>query len=112
MNEDTEDTATARAAIASTWRSARPCATNAEMPAAKAKANASAMTRTGAAAPKKSCIVPTAAVIRTRDEREIAKADIAIDVGGVFDPDRFRFDHHQREILRRAAAFFAKEGTT
>lgn len=36
-----------------------------------------------------------ATVIRTRDLTKIAAADIAIDVGGEFDPARKRFDHHQ-----------------
>lgn len=35
-------------------------------------------------------------VVRTRDETVIEKADIVVDVGGVYDPKRFRFDHHQR----------------
>ena len=36
-----------------------------------------------------------ATLIRTRDLARIATADIAIDVGGEFDPSRRRFDHHQ-----------------
>jgi uncharacterized UPF0160 family protein len=35
-------------------------------------------------------------LIRTRDLTLIAKADIVIDVGGEYDPDTDRFDHHQR----------------
>ena len=34
-------------------------------------------------------------VSRTRDEILIAKADIVCDVGGVYNPDTNRFDHHQ-----------------
>lgn len=34
-------------------------------------------------------------VIRTRDEAIIAGADIVVDVGGVYDADTKRFDHHQ-----------------
>jgi len=34
--------------------------------------------------------------VRTRDLTRIATADIAIDVGGEYDPERKRFDHHQR----------------
>ncbi len=34
-------------------------------------------------------------VIRTRDEAVIATGDIVLDVGGVYDPERQRFDHHQ-----------------
>lgn len=40
---------------------------------------------------------PEASVIRTRDEEEIASADFVVDVGGVFDPQANRFDHHQPE---------------
>ncbi len=35
-------------------------------------------------------------IIRTRDEREIADADFAVDVGGEFNPDKKIFDHHQK----------------
>ena len=38
---------------------------------------------------------PQAELIRTRDEGVIQSADVVIDVGGVFDPDSSRFDHHQ-----------------
>lgn len=35
-------------------------------------------------------------LVRTRDPALIAGADVAIDVGGEYAPDRRRFDHHQR----------------
>jgi uncharacterized UPF0160 family protein len=35
-------------------------------------------------------------LIRTRDKEIIAKADIVIDVGGEYNPETGRFDHHQR----------------
>lgn len=35
-------------------------------------------------------------LVRTRDPGIIARADLAIDVGGEYDPARGRFDHHQR----------------
>jgi uncharacterized UPF0160 family protein len=35
-------------------------------------------------------------LVRTRDEAAIARADIAWDVGAVYDPTADRFDHHQR----------------
>lgn len=35
-------------------------------------------------------------IIRTRDENIIAKADIVFDVGGIYDPEKNRFDHHQK----------------
>lgn len=41
-------------------------------------------------------IHPSAKLIRTRDLDVIAQADIVIDVGGEYDPDKDRFDHHQR----------------
>ena len=36
-------------------------------------------------------------IIRNREKEIITKADIVADVGGVYDPDRNRFDHHQKE---------------
>ena len=41
-------------------------------------------------------IFPSFKLIRTRDLDVIAKADIVLDVGGEYDADRDRFDHHQR----------------
>ena len=38
---------------------------------------------------------PSAKIIRTRDEAEIRAADFVVDVGGVYDEGRNRFDHHQ-----------------
>lgn len=40
---------------------------------------------------------PSATIVRSRDHSVIDKADIAVDVGGVYDPSRLRFDHHQPE---------------
>src|SRR3989344_1324410 len=34
-------------------------------------------------------------IIRTRDEDMIASADYVFDVGGVYDPEKNKFDHHQ-----------------
>lgn len=34
-------------------------------------------------------------VVRTRDEEVIASGNIVVDVGGVYDPETLRFDHHQ-----------------
>lgn len=34
-------------------------------------------------------------VVRTRDEAIIASGDIVLDVGGVYDAEKLRFDHHQ-----------------
>ena len=41
-------------------------------------------------------IFPAFKLIRTRDEAIINTADVVIDVGGVHDADKGRFDHHQR----------------
>lgn len=37
-------------------------------------------------------------VMRTRDDGVIQEADYVVDVGGVFDPERKRFDHHQADF--------------
>jgi uncharacterized UPF0160 family protein len=34
-------------------------------------------------------------IVRTRDEANIASADIVVDVGAIYDVASFRFDHHQ-----------------
>ena len=34
-------------------------------------------------------------VVRTRDQSLIDSADVAVDVGGIYDPENCRFDHHQ-----------------
>lgn len=39
---------------------------------------------------------PDATVIRTRNTSKLDRADILVDVGGVYDPATGRFDHHQR----------------
>jgi uncharacterized UPF0160 family protein len=41
-------------------------------------------------------IFPSFKLIRTRDLELIGKADIVLDVGGIYDPETGRFDHHQR----------------
>ncbi len=38
-----------------------------------------------------------ATVTRTRDSEKLAQAQVVFDVGGEFDAERCRFDHHQRE---------------
>jgi uncharacterized UPF0160 family protein len=43
------------------------------------------------------CVFPSFNLIRTRDMEIISKADIVLDVGGEYDPDLGRFDHHQRD---------------
>lgn len=39
-----------------------------------------------------------ATVVRTRDLTQLETCDIVVDVGGVFDKEKKRFDHHQREF--------------
>lgn len=34
--------------------------------------------------------------IRTRDPAVLDTCDVVVDVGGVYDPAKNRFDHHQR----------------
>ncbi|MBM3201527.1 MAG: MYG1 family protein [Chlamydiae bacterium] len=42
-------------------------------------------------------LVDISKVIRTRDERLLSKCDFVCDVGGVYDPEKKRFDHHQAD---------------
>lgn len=37
-----------------------------------------------------------AEIIRTRDPNVLSTCDIVVDVGGVYDPTKHRYDHHQR----------------
>lgn len=39
-------------------------------------------------------------VIRTRDQAQIEKGEIVLDVGGIYDPSQLRFDHHQNSFTR------------
>lgn len=41
-------------------------------------------------------LFPQASVVRTRDSASIEAADFAVDVGGIWDADSGRFDHHQK----------------
>nr|WP_269453796.1 MYG1 family protein [Pseudoclavibacter sp. 13-3] len=41
-------------------------------------------------------LYPDATVVRSRDPKVLETADIVLDVGGVYDPDTLRFDHHQK----------------
>lgn len=41
-------------------------------------------------------VFPSFTLVRTRDHELIKSADIVVDVGGEYDPDAGRFDHHQR----------------
>ncbi|KAK7478612.1 hypothetical protein BaRGS_00030144 [Batillaria attramentaria] len=37
-----------------------------------------------------------AEIVRTRDQKQLDQCDIVVDVGGVFNPETHRYDHHQR----------------
>jgi uncharacterized UPF0160 family protein len=39
-----------------------------------------------------------ARIVRSRDQEVIDQADVVVDVGGVYDSHRYRFDHHQRSF--------------
>jgi uncharacterized UPF0160 family protein len=41
-------------------------------------------------------VFPSHTLVRTRNNERIDAADFAVDVGGVWDADKGRFDHHQR----------------
>jgi uncharacterized UPF0160 family protein len=41
-------------------------------------------------------VFPTHTLVRTRNNEKIEAADFAVDVGGLWDHDTGRFDHHQR----------------
>ena len=57
------------------------------------------------------CVFPEHTVIRTRNAEEIARADFAVDVGGVWDPATGRFDHHQRSFDGARTSVDAKGAT-
>lgn len=42
------------------------------------------------------CLLQDAEIVRTRDPEKLAACDIVVDVGGEYDPQRHRYDHHQR----------------
>ena len=42
-------------------------------------------------------VYPDAKVIRSRESVDWEKADIVLDVGGIYDPIKNKFDHHQKE---------------
>ena len=41
-----------------------------------------------------------APVVRSRDPAQLERADVVVDVGGVFDAASLKFDHHQRGFDR------------
>lgn len=57
-------------------------------------------------------LYPDADIVRTREQARIDAADFAIDVGGSWDPERGRFDHHQKEFdgARQSGVPYASAG--
>lgn len=55
---------------------------------------------------------PGSELLRTRDPAVIARADFAVDVGGVWDPENGRFDHHQKGFqgARASGVVYASAG--
>lgn len=37
--------------------------------------------------------------LRTRESSLLDECDIVVDVGGVYNPENHRYDHHQRSVL-------------
>ncbi|KAI8374166.1 metal-dependent protein hydrolase [Radiomyces spectabilis] len=40
-----------------------------------------------------------ASLVRSRDPAKLAECDVVVDVGGVYDPEQNKYDHHQRGFL-------------
>ena len=57
-------------------------------------------------------VFPGCELIRTRDEARIRAADFAVDVGGIWDPQAGRFDHHQKGFsgARQSGVVYASAG--
>ncbi|MGH8810116.1 MAG: MYG1 family protein, partial [Noviherbaspirillum sp.] len=57
-------------------------------------------------------VFPGCELIRTRDPEKIRHADFAVDVGGIWDPQVGRFDHHQKgfEGARQSGVVYASAG--
>jgi len=57
-------------------------------------------------------IFPDIEIVRSRDENVIKKADIIVDEGHVYDPEKLIFDHHQRSftLKRKSGIPYASFG--
>lgn len=57
-------------------------------------------------------VFPGCTLIRTRDPQKILEADFAVDVGGIWDPQTGRFDHHQKGFdgARPSGVVYASAG--
>lgn len=47
-------------------------------------------------------------IIRSRDEKQLSKCDVLVDVGGVYDPKTHRYDHHQKTFTETLSPFTTK----
>ncbi|XP_048477109.1 UPF0160 protein MYG1, mitochondrial isoform X2 [Rhincodon typus] len=45
-----------------------------------------------------------AEIVRTRDPQVLEECDVVVDVGGVYDPEKHRYDHHQRSFMETMAS--------
>jgi uncharacterized UPF0160 family protein len=57
-------------------------------------------------------LYPECTLVRTRDAQKILEADFAVDVGGIWDPQAGRFDHHQKGFsgARQSGVVYASAG--
>lgn len=57
-------------------------------------------------------VFPGCELVRTRDDARIRAADFAVDVGGIWDPQTGRFDHHQKGFsgARQSGVVYASAG--
>jgi uncharacterized UPF0160 family protein len=57
-------------------------------------------------------VFPGCELVRTRDPARIDAADFAVDVGGIWDPQHGRFDHHQKGFAgaRQSGVIYASAG--
>ncbi|HYD58869.1 MAG TPA: MYG1 family protein [Noviherbaspirillum sp.] len=57
-------------------------------------------------------VFPGCTLIRTRDAEQIRAADFAVDVGGIWEPEAGRFDHHQKGFsgARQSGVLYASAG--
>lgn len=57
-------------------------------------------------------VFPGCELIRTRDSEKIRRADFAVDVGGIWEPEAGRFDHHQKgfDSARQTGVVYASAG--
>lgn len=56
-------------------------------------------------------LYPDAQIIRTRDTAELEKLDLVLDVGGEYNPETLRFDHHQRSFNETFVSVTKREET-